>query len=150
MWFVSVATCGLSFVLNMFITLAGPYLDLLLPSLHPFLRLEVSRLYTVIFFIIQMFLWQSFWNAFTLVFLTNISLVITFSLTAVGFICAGRFNSLNGVPASVEVDSSVTDYCTAETLMQVIHKVVFALGLLAVLDGTACYAEKTNPSSPFI
>ena len=67
-----------------------------------------------------MLLWRSFWAFFDMVFITDLSLILSFTLTTLVFVGFACFNTLNGVPASVELDwMGQKEYCTVSTLMQV-------------------------------
>ena len=68
-----------------------------------------------------MLLWRSFWAFFDMVFITDLSLILSFTLTTLVFVGFACFNTLNGVPASVELDwMAEKEYCTVSTLMQVL------------------------------
>ena len=75
-----------------------------------------------------MLLWRSFWAFFDMVFITDLSLILSFTLTTLVFVGFACFNTLNGVPASVELDwMGQKEYCTVSTLMQVLIPPPFGL-----------------------
>ena len=75
-----------------------------------------------------MLLWRSFWAFFDMVFITDLSLILSFTLTTLVFVGFACFNTLNGVPASVELDwMGQKEYCTVSTLMQVLIPPLFGL-----------------------
>lgn len=114
-----IATCGPSFLCNLGLCLISPHVDSVLHVLSPFPRILVSRAFTVLHFTNSMLLWRSFWAFFDMVFITDLSLILSFTLTTLVFVGFACFNTLNGVPASVELDwMGQKEYCTVSTLMQ--------------------------------
>jgi len=113
------ATCGPSFLCNLGLCLISPDVDSVLRVLSPFPRLVISRAFTILHFTNSMLLWRSFWAFFDMVFITDLSLILSFTLTTLVFVGFACFNTLNGVPASVELDwMAEKEYCTVSTLMQ--------------------------------
>jgi len=113
------AACGPSFLFNVGICLLSTHVDSVLHGLSPFPRILVSRAFTVLNFTNSMLLWRSFWTFFNMVFKHELSLILTFTLPTLAFVGFACFNTLNGVPASVELDwMGQKEYCTISTLMQ--------------------------------
>ena len=117
-------TFGTAFILTLAIYFVSPVVDMVLKDLSQTYRFIFSRLYTIIAFIIQMLLWYSSWNFLQLVeadwrFNPNIFYAVCFLLPTIVFVCLRCFNTLNGVPASVERDWNQENYCTVSTLFQV-------------------------------
>ena len=120
-WEACLAACGPSFLLNLGICLLSPHVDRVLHVLSPFLRILVSRTFTIVNFTNSMLLWRSFWGFFDMVFISDFYLILSFTLTTLVFVGFACFNTLNGVPASVELDwMGQKEYCTVSTLMQVL------------------------------
>ena len=115
------ATCGFAFLCNLGICLISPHVDSFLHVLSPFPRILVSRTFTIVNFTNSMLLWCSFWGFFDMVFISDFYLILSFTLTTLVFVGFACFNTLNGVPASVELDwMGQKEYCTVSTLMQVL------------------------------
>jgi len=113
------ATCGFAFLCNLGICLISPHVDSFLHVLSPFPRILVSRTFTIVNFTNSMLLWRSFWGFFDMVFISDFYLILSFTLTTLVFVGFACFNTLNGVPASVELDwMGQKEYCTVSTLMQ--------------------------------
>lgn len=112
------ATCGPAFLFNLGFCLLSPHLDRLFRRLPSIPRFIFSRLSTVLFFCNMMLLWRSFWNFFTMVFITDVDLILSFLLTTAVCVGFGCYNTLNGVPASVSLDLG-EEHVTVATLMQV-------------------------------
>ena len=111
-------TCSLGVGLNLCCYLLGPVLDRLLSDLPTFLRVIFSRLYTALYFTACMLLWSGFWNLFTFLLPTALHLVLSVLAASLILILCGCFNTVNGVPATVSLDTG-EDYCTVSTLLQV-------------------------------
>ena len=122
---VYTATCSLSVLLNMLFHTISPSIDRLLLGRQAFLRISISRLYTVVFFVNYMLFWSSFWEIFGLMLTTDSSYALVGILTIALLVLSRYFNTVNGVPASIVVDS-VKNYCTSATLLRVPTSFLFS------------------------
>ena len=122
---VYTATSSLSVLLNMVFHTISPSIDRLLLGRQAFLRIVISRLYTLVFFVNYMLFWSSFWNIFGLMLTTDPSYAIVGIITVAFLVCSRFFNTVNGVPASIVVDT-VKNYCTSATLLRVPTSFLFS------------------------
>ena len=103
----------------------SPSIDRLLLGRQAFLRISISRLYTVVFFVNYMLFWSSFWKIFGLMLTTDSSYALVGILTIALLVLSRYFNTVNGVPASIVVDT-VKNYCTSATLLRVPTSFLFS------------------------
>jgi len=118
-----IVTFGPGFVLTLFMYLISPLVDLLLKDQSQICRVFFSRLFTIAAFAAQMLLWCSTWDFLELLeadwpYNQNIYYTLCYVLSKCVLGYLQCFNTLSGVPASVERDWEQEDYCTMSTLMQ--------------------------------
>ena len=119
------ATFSLSSLLNTLFHLIGPSIDLLILGRRPVNRFTISSIYTVVFFVNYMLFWSSFWKVFSLT-ITTIPILIISAVLSIGVLLkCGCFNTVNGVPASVVVDTG-KNHCTSTTLLRVPSSFLFS------------------------
>jgi len=118
-----IITFGPGFVLTLFMYLISPLVDLLLKDQSQICRVFFSRLFTIAAFTVQMLLWCSTWDFLELLeadwpYNQNIYYTLCYALSKCVLGYLQCFNTLSGVPASVERDWQQENYCTMSTLMQ--------------------------------
>jgi len=110
-------SCLVGIALNVFAYGLSPLLDNALTTANPLLKIITSRLFTTAYFVASMLLWSSFWNLFTALITEGSHLLVSTTIASIILICAGCFNTVNGVPATVSTDWA-GGYCVVSTRLE--------------------------------
>jgi len=110
-------SCLVGVLLNILAYIISPALDNLLTTVNPLLSIFISRLFTAAYFITSMLLWSSFWNLLTVLVVKESHLLASTTIASIILICAGCFNTVNGVPATVSTDWG-GGYCVVSTRLE--------------------------------